>query len=209
MTALALGIPSRFVHNEAHAWVEVFDGVRWHRVDLGGAADHLDSSDVGRIAYLPPRDPFEWPAGAQSGQAMADRARALAVKDRAEAAPPATQVPAATTAAEEPRAEPEDRRPRALVTIHLGDSDARRGNRIALSGRIQAGGSPCAEARVDLFLDPKAGVAQGRVPLGTLVTNADGRYAGHVVVPYTVSPGDYDVRASTPGNPTCGEGDSL
>src|SRR5690606_9842773 len=37
LTALALGLPARFVHNEAHAWVEVRDLERWHRVDLGGA----------------------------------------------------------------------------------------------------------------------------------------------------------------------------
>ena len=38
VTALNIGIPARFVHNEAHAWVEVRDDQRWHRIDLGGAA---------------------------------------------------------------------------------------------------------------------------------------------------------------------------
>ena len=38
ITALEIGIPTRMVVNEAHAWVEVFDGQLWHRVDLGGAA---------------------------------------------------------------------------------------------------------------------------------------------------------------------------
>src|SRR5262249_46167120 len=75
VTALALGIPSRFVRNEAHAWVEVFDGVRWHRIDLGGAADHLDSPDSTRLPHVPPRDPFEWPQGSESGLSMADRSR--------------------------------------------------------------------------------------------------------------------------------------
>lgn len=46
LTAASLGIHARFVHNEAHAWVEVQvpvaanypRRVRWLRVDLGGAA---------------------------------------------------------------------------------------------------------------------------------------------------------------------------
>ena len=36
VTALHLGIPTRMVVNEAHAWVEVSDGTLWHRIDLGG-----------------------------------------------------------------------------------------------------------------------------------------------------------------------------
>ncbi len=47
ITAQALGIPARFVQNEAHAWVEVKlpqDGVPgWLRVDLGGAAAALEA----------------------------------------------------------------------------------------------------------------------------------------------------------------------
>ncbi len=35
VSALSLGIPARLVRNEAHAWVEVSDGLSWHRVDLG------------------------------------------------------------------------------------------------------------------------------------------------------------------------------
>lgn len=43
--AQSLGIPSRYVYNEAHAFVEVFwPGQGWRRVDLGGAADELNAS---------------------------------------------------------------------------------------------------------------------------------------------------------------------
>ena len=37
VTSLSLGIPTRVITNEAHAWVEVFDGRMWRRIDLGGA----------------------------------------------------------------------------------------------------------------------------------------------------------------------------
>ena len=79
---------------------------------------------------------------------------------------------------------------------------------MAIAGRIDVSGSPCNEARVDLFLDPTTGKSKERIPIGTLVTNAEGRYEGRVVVPYDVLPGDYDVRATTPGNASCGQGES-
>jgi hypothetical protein len=42
ITATALGIPSRYVYNEAHAFVEVlWPGLGWRRVDLGGAAQDV------------------------------------------------------------------------------------------------------------------------------------------------------------------------
>ncbi|MDP8999480.1 MAG: transglutaminase-like domain-containing protein, partial [Myxococcota bacterium] len=37
VTAQGLGIPTRMIVNEAHAWVEVHDGALWRRIDLGGA----------------------------------------------------------------------------------------------------------------------------------------------------------------------------
>jgi hypothetical protein len=73
ITALGLGVPTRVAMNEAHAWVEVFDGELWHRIDLGGAADELDMDDRGRPRHVEPRDPFSWPDRRESGLAMAER----------------------------------------------------------------------------------------------------------------------------------------
>ena len=63
ITASALGIPARYVYNEAHAFVEVhWPGLGWRRVDLGGAAEDVlmrsqgDQSrvhDVGEPDVLP------------------------------------------------------------------------------------------------------------------------------------------------------------
>jgi hypothetical protein len=74
VTALALGLPSRFVRNEAHAWVEVFDGKLWHRVDLGGAASDVALSGELNSPHQPPADPYAWPSAAESGQTMVARA---------------------------------------------------------------------------------------------------------------------------------------
>lgn len=63
-TLTALRIPSRYVGNEAHAWVEVFlQGLGWTRVDLGGWDVPLDDrSPSSRQAYRPRQvDPFPTP----------------------------------------------------------------------------------------------------------------------------------------------------
>jgi transglutaminase-like putative cysteine protease len=78
VTAQGLGIPTRMVANEAHAWIEVHDGTRWHRIDLGGAGE-LENVATRRsddLPYEPPEDPFQWPDGARRGSDMIAQARA-------------------------------------------------------------------------------------------------------------------------------------
>jgi transglutaminase-like putative cysteine protease len=72
ITAVGLGIPTRVVTNEAHAWVEVHNGTMWKRIDLGGAGGEL-ASDPGDVYDSPP-DPFAWPRGAERGDDLARRA---------------------------------------------------------------------------------------------------------------------------------------
>jgi len=43
ISARALGIPARYIYNEAHAFVEVYwPKMGWRRIDLGGAAEQLN-----------------------------------------------------------------------------------------------------------------------------------------------------------------------
>ncbi len=63
ITARAAGVPTRVVHNEAHAFVEVMapDG-RWRRVDLGGEAPELSiDGGEGRRLHQPTPDAFPKP----------------------------------------------------------------------------------------------------------------------------------------------------
>lgn len=64
ITAQALGIPTHFVFNETHAWVEVeLPDEGFMRIDLGGAARQLDAHGEDRPVYharLP--DPLPQPA---------------------------------------------------------------------------------------------------------------------------------------------------
>ncbi len=68
VTALSLGLPTRMALNEAHAWVEVYDGTLWRRVDLGGAGRTLGDPGPPKTAYAPPPDPFAWPVDATRGE---------------------------------------------------------------------------------------------------------------------------------------------
>jgi hypothetical protein len=73
VTALGIGMPARFVHNEAHAWVEVFDTNGWRRIDLGGAAagfDYRGSRPEGP-PHHPPPDPYQWPPTTRSASEVA------------------------------------------------------------------------------------------------------------------------------------------
>jgi Transglutaminase-like superfamily len=74
VTGLALGLPSRFVRNEAHAWVEVYDGRIWHRLDLGGAAGEMALTSDLDVPHEAPPDPYTWPPKSESGENMVDRA---------------------------------------------------------------------------------------------------------------------------------------
>ncbi len=95
ITALGLGIPTRLALNEAHAWVEVFDGELWHRIDLGGAAESLEMDDEGRPRHVEPRDPFSWPDSSESGLALAER-RTAVTSDAAPAGDQPAQAPGET-----------------------------------------------------------------------------------------------------------------
>lgn len=66
--ANAIGIPARYLFNEAHAWVEVWlPETDWFRIDLGGAANTLDLTNVSdKLLYRPPDLHFEKPQNYQS-----------------------------------------------------------------------------------------------------------------------------------------------
>jgi hypothetical protein len=69
VTANGLGVPTRYVTNEAHAWVEVWlPGTNWARIDLGGAALRMVVDNAENKSLYQPRgeDPFAKPPGYQN-----------------------------------------------------------------------------------------------------------------------------------------------
>lgn len=211
VTALGMGIPSRLVLNEAHAWVEVHDGSLWRRIDLGGAATHLEEENPGppRPAHTTPADPFPWPEGADqsdSGQGLADRARA----GRVEPSPSASVETDGGTprySFQDPSLSPHSD---SLVpsTLRISNADSRvlRGSPLRVEGLVETDLGPCGFVRVNVYLrDPKT---SRRYEIGAVSTDEDGRFVGSVVVPLEIAVGDYDVMVSTPGDARCGPGTS-
>jgi hypothetical protein len=216
VTALEIGIPTRMVVNEAHAWVEVFDGSLWHRIDLGGAAANLDHEpDASKPSYKPPPDPYAWPESRDSGQDLADRNRDRSQQNGngssgsggGSAGGDAGAPQLAPTSAIDPLSEPSDpRAPRSEVTVAAIDSDVRRGYPFHVQGAVATSGAPCSHLRVDVVLTSPQ-LQQGIV-VGSLSTDEQGRFDGAVVIPRDFSLGDYNLVVATGGDNRCAPGRS-
>ena len=216
ITAQSLGIPTRVVMNEAHAWVEVNDGTLWRRIDLGGAGRMEPPASSDRAPYAPLPDPLPWPRGSVRGDDMVADARARTgsasspnpPNPNASAAPTASSPPAQASGSAPPSSSlspsrsPGDDRPASTVSLSLSSPDTHRGLPLRVRGSVRAEGDPCPHVAVELWLrDPKT---QATTLLGTLATGNDGDFAGNVVVPGVTPLGDYDVLARTAGDARCG-----
>ncbi|PIE05541.1 MAG: hypothetical protein CSA75_04210 [Sorangium cellulosum] len=212
VTTLGMGIPSRMILNEAHAWVEVHDGSLWRRIDLGGASTQLEQDEPSQPhpAHSTPEDPFPWPDGADpadSGEGMAVRAR----EGWANASPrvdDAFEQPSGYSY-QDPRLSGKNTSINAISTeIQIVDSDRRvlRGSPMRVEGKVSADVGSCGFVRVNVFLkDPKT---SSRYEIGAVSTDENGRFSGSVIVPLEIRVGDYDVVVATPGDARCGPGTS-
>ncbi len=226
VTALSLGIPTRMVLNEAHAWVEVHDGILWRRIDLGGAGrmGATTAAISGRPVYRPPPDAFAWPQSAEGADDMLADARsrlgasggAAAASDPSgsgtdgmdtgSAALSAAAGSTAEGASHAPPGSPRDDRPSSTVSLSVGNPDAHRGLPLHVRGEVRADGEPCVHVAVDVSLrDVKTAQI---VRLGTVATGDDGTFADGIVIPAGVPVGDYDVVARSHGDARCADGES-
>jgi hypothetical protein len=217
ITALELGIPTRLAENEAHAWVEVHDGVAWRRLDLGGAGrlTSVPNVDEARPVYRGPIDAFAWPAGSQRSDALAPGPARDLLGGKANSGPVAASPSASAEAAaagtdpgatESTPAPPRESRPASTVSLTVTDEGVRRGLPLHARGEIRANGAPCSGVGVEILLRNRQ--TQRLTFLGTLATGQDGSFAGAVVVPGAAPFGDYDVIAKTAGNARCGRGEN-
>ena len=212
ITALALGIPARMVRNEAHAWVEISDGLQWHRVDLGGAASHLDyEQHSSEHQHQPPADPYQWPPGSEAGESLtaqaagsgapkSDSPGAATSGAPASARAPRTAAPS-SSAKSDPPTPRDDPQTKNEIAISSEDRELRRGARFHVTGVARTEHAVCANTRVDIALRDKAGAEHW---LGALATDQSGRYDGRVALPFDLEVGDYAVVASTPRSAQCG-----
>lgn len=212
ITALSLGLPTRVVHNEAHAWVEVFDTEIWHRIDLGGAAADMEQSrpDPNSLSHRPPGDPYSWPSGSHSGasvarqvrQALAEGAASSTSSEGAETDPNTTEEetqkggwPSASTSTNPDPSDPFgflSSGKRVLeLTFGVQEKQLLRGRPLSVSGTAQRDGIPCSLSRVDIFVHS----TEGPISIGSVATNRDGDFRGHVTLPPTTPVGPLELFA--------------
>jgi hypothetical protein len=223
VTALALGIPARFVHNEAHAWVEVFDGKWWHRIDLGGAAPgfSFDGEKPEGPAYRMPSDNYEWPRDASPGDQLSLKPTSIPLAAPMTASDPNSSAKSIASASGLPNqpnpgnqsqaSEPDvagpapkesgpDGRPLPKLSFHLvGDSTVHRGDTLSIEGIAQSETGFCGMTRIDFTL-----LRQGeRQLLGSAATDDQGRFRVQVTLPLTAGIGPYELVATTGESAAC------
>lgn len=216
ITAAALGIQSRFVQNEAHAWVEVHlpENRGWLRVDLGGAARGLRTQGDQAPPYrptgadtLPRPEPY-----------LRAYAEARATSEASEAAAQEAAAQAGAGQGTEPGAGADTSRPgvtveegtapddgRAALTLRLDGRPRRevmRGSELEVAGSAWSGGAPVAGLRVEILLAPERYGAER--PLGVTVSDAHGLFQAHFGVPPDLGVGEYRLIVRSPGDASVG-----
>ncbi|MBI2893629.1 MAG: transglutaminase domain-containing protein [Deltaproteobacteria bacterium] len=229
VTANALGVPTRFVMNEAHAFVESFlPDTGWLRIDLGGAARGLSVHNAAQRMRHEPRRADELP------QPEAYRRQYSLLRGQGVTGAPRIGAPGPTGAPQvggqpmgpgqagavvrQPGARSEPGQASALPAVDPTSIGPRTGPSLQPSftvvdqgdRRPRRGASMHVEGRV---LDRSGPLSGAHVQvflsrdghtmlrwLGTLVTGPDGRWAGEVLVPPDVDTGPYHVVAVTPGD---------
>ncbi len=225
ITSLALGLPARYVTNEAHAFVEVWiPRTGWARIDLGGAANELNVSGArDRAVHRPVEDPFpKPPAYGQNYSRLNGAVTGLTARQRrgprprtghgarrkldpsqpgpapGPAADPARPSPRAT--ASPPTPTPTPTTTPVALQVEAAVSSGLRGEPLTVRGRITHGrtGAPLARRPVELLLR-KPG-SKDLIILGETVSQPDGGFTLVTTVPLATRVGTYQVVAYSPAD---------
>ena len=214
VTAQALGIPARYVFNEAHVFVEAWVPGReagWLRVDLGGGADRLVvHASAGKIRHQPrARDPFERPS-AFAGDAGSDRAagatRVVGMPPDAKTPDPGPS-PKAGSAREAGKiakildehikraGSPQPGQVLTRTTLRLKESVIFRGDKVSLRGSVLTTATKPApvSGAVQLLLTSHDGTPIAQ--LGVVPLRSDGSFETVLPVPEGQAPGQYQLVA--------------
>lgn len=223
ITALALGIPARYVENELHVFVEVLvPGVGWRRINLGGAlVDEQVAGADGKVPYRPKGDdPFPQPPEfGRQGDAVPPAPKALTEAARASSGGNGssggggngggghgggarTRVDLDKLDAEAAPGTPGARPTRATVAtavhVNLAARDAFRGDRVEVAGSVAADDGKPGGLPVEIYLDATGGALR----VGDTTAQPDGTFHVSIEVPRDLPLGDHRVVARTPGDAT-------
>lgn len=226
VTANALGIPTRYVFNEAHAFVEVWFPERgWQRIDLGGAASELDVTNAENKTVHRPRapDPFAKPPEYTNNYSqLSGEISGLSDTQLDEARAPLSDAPSSgdydsngsgpgpdNNGGDDPVFGPgtdnhglplDNTKPTPTLTVTLADPVGYRGEGLIIEGRIDAGSRGIAGLRIDAFLAPVGSGGVGGTPIGRGVSNLDGTFSIDALVPGELELTTYELYVSTRGD---------
>lgn len=223
ITVNALGIPARYVENEAHAFAEVwFPEVGWQRIDLGGAAVRFDINGMKDREPHRPRaeDPFAKPPEYVNNYSqLGGDVRGLSPDKLAEKRDPNSKPsgtfdgigsagdPDPAVAGSDPTIVPgsgldsyqdDPAKKRPTLEITMADQSAYRGNSIHVEARVHVDGRALADHTVTVFLAPRGSGGSNAISIGTAVTDADGMVRGDFQVPSSLTLATYELYLSSP-----------
>jgi hypothetical protein len=228
ITATAAGIPTRYVTNEAHAFVEVwFPDREWQRIDLGGAALRMEVSGAeGKTLHRPRHDdPFSKPPAYDQGytqldgdiggltdQQLAEKKEPLGDSASGDFDPlvddsgdgsgdgngPASDDDVVGPGDDIRQRPPDPKKQTPTVTITLADESGYRGEPIRVAGVVNAPDGPVAGVRVDIFVAPLGQDGNDARLIGRGATGADGSFAVDSDLPADLDLRRYEIYASTP-----------
>jgi hypothetical protein len=211
IVAQALGLPARFVQNEAHAWVEVrLPEVGFVRIDLGGAAAGLDPHALKDKPFYRPEGDDPWPRPRAYEESYARASRELqnssassgltrgnaGDRGRDDSSLRPTLARAQTRARE---SELPDERTPVVLNVNRYVPEVLRGQSFEVEGSAKKrSGAPIEGLRVEISL--AAPDSERAVLLGVAVTDEAGLFRGNFTVPPSIDPADYALVVVTPGD---------
>jgi transglutaminase-like putative cysteine protease len=222
VTATAAGIPTRYVTNEAHAFVEVwFPDRGWQRIDLGGAALRMEVSGAeGKTLHRPrAEDPFAKPdAYDQSytqleGDIRGLSSAQLAERRRGDGGASGDFDPLVDSTGDlvddlagdavapgdlDPGRAADPRKPTPAITITLADDQGYRGEAVRIEGRVDEPGGPLVGMRVDVFVAPRGAQGNRARLVGRGATDARGQFAVDAELPADLDLQVYELFVTTP-----------
>jgi hypothetical protein len=221
ITANALGIPTRYVENEAHAFVEVWFPERgWQRIDLGGAALRMEVTGADDKTLHRPRadDPFSKPPeysqnytqleGDIAGltrQQIDDKRRPLDQAPSSGAVGSGNLAGSGAQASQDsilpdlslPAVDMDPKKQNPRLEITLASPSAYRGGSLRVEGRAHVEGAPLAGHPVDVYIAPEGARGASSKLLGRATTSADGTFRQDFTVPSALALQTYELYLSS------------
>ncbi len=206
ITALAAGIPTRYVENELHVFVEVYlPKSGWRRINLGGAAldDSLAEKDD-RPAHRPRgEDPLPHPSqfAKNATPPQPKPPRASEGDGNGSGVGPArgngSRVDLETVLDEDAKvAAKQPKRKRTSINLTASARVAYRGDTIEINGNVSDGDGAVADLPIELYLEGALGAER----VADVRSGADGSFSVVALLPAGLALGSYGLVARTPGD---------